>query len=105
MFLVHVSRHLVGGIGGHVVRIVIGTVHLVLHMVLRFKVVTSSVVHVPVTMYVAVETNLGIMAIIGFKDKAEHGACSVEETLATVLIWGVLVASLLPGASINKIRI
>ena len=47
----------------------------------------------------------GIKAILEFKDKAERGACSAVETLVTVLIWDVLAASLLPGASINKIRI
>jgi uncharacterized membrane protein len=73
-------------------------------MALRFKIVTSNVVHVLVTAYVVVEINLLTRAIIRFQDKAEHGACSVEETLATVLIWGVLVASLLPGASINRLE-
>ena len=71
----------------------------------KFKPVTRNAVHVLVITFVVVEINLGIKAILEFKDKAERGACSAAETLVTVLIWDVLAASLLPGASINKIRI
>ena len=74
-------------------------------MDLKFKPVTCNAVHVPVIAFVVVEIKLGIKAILEFKGKAERGACSAAETLVTVLIWDVLVASLLPGASINKIRI
>ena len=74
-------------------------------MDLKFKTPTRNAVHVLVIAFVVVEIKLGIKAIFKSKDKAERGACSAVETLVTVLIWDVLAASLLPGASINKIRI
>ena len=74
-------------------------------MDLKFNPVTRNAVHVLAITFVVVEIKLGRTVIIEFKDKVERGACSAVETLVTVLIWDVLVASLLPGASINKIRI
>ena len=73
-------------------------------MALKFKIVMFSVVHVPVITFAVVETNLTIRVISKFQDKAEPGVCSAEETLATVLIWAAAVASLLPGANINRLE-
>ena len=70
LYLAHVSQCLDGGIGIHVVKTVIGNVHLVLRMDIESKTVTLLVVHVQVTVFVVVDAGLGIMAISEFKDKA-----------------------------------